>query len=588
MSETYLEIGDEDGNPFNISAQKVLSGRTAIIGMSGAGKSHLVGVICEELAENDLPFVIIDPEGEYASLKEKYEVVWAANNPKADVRLRTQGMEKLASAVVEHRARLVIDTSNSSNELEVVSRFLNEFYSIESEKKEPIAVIVEEADRFAPQSSGDVVEELYEISRRGRKRGIGLIIATQRPAMVDKNVLSQCGNQFIGRLRSERDLNAVSLFFSRSKDVKSLPELERGSFFVMGDISPTPALVHIKERKTSSIGSTPELKGKKKFSMEEFIKEVSPSRKEKKAVKQDEKTATSGGKREQVTTDKTEVKEEHRPKSRSRKPASPSSTKKVEKKAIPALPFSINQEEALSIAAKSIPLTLVFRGKPTESIEHSQMVYWPYIICQVDVAERGFLKKLNIRTLKTIWDPVSVTAVRFEGMEAIPLHGFDKKLDGLKWKEIRVLRELTRDDMTVSDLVPATGLTVGEVRGAIGKLKKKRRIVEGGKVGRATLYRPIIKLQAISLDSIETQVPESGLIVPPDNVQILDAPLGDKFFINLIKGLFENCEVSDTFYFYVPYYIVSLRKKRGSKERKLLINAITGSVREMEKGVRLP
>jgi len=99
--ETYLYIGEEDDAPFKIDARKVISGRTAVIGMSGAGKSHLVAVLCEEMAKNNLPFVIIDPEGEYSSLKEKYQVVWASNETGADVRLNRKSAKTLAAAIIE-------------------------------------------------------------------------------------------------------------------------------------------------------------------------------------------------------------------------------------------------------------------------------------------------------------------------------------------------------------------------------------------------------------------------------------------------------------------------------------------------------
>ena len=54
---------------FSISEQELLTGRCCVIGQSGSGKSFLVGVISEELAREHLPFVIIDTEGEYKSLK---------------------------------------------------------------------------------------------------------------------------------------------------------------------------------------------------------------------------------------------------------------------------------------------------------------------------------------------------------------------------------------------------------------------------------------------------------------------------------------------------------------------------------------
>ena len=275
MSDIRLKIGEKDGMDFDIDAEDLVTERTAIIGMSGSGKSHLVGVICEELAENGLPFIIVDPEGEYFSLKEKYEAIWVSNIKRADLPLRMEMLDKLIEETLKRKAPLIIDTSESSDEFDIVSHLLKKLYEKETEMRVPVTLIVEEADRFVPQSGGDSIEALYEISRRGRKRGIGLIVVTQRPAMVDKNVLSQCNNQFIGKLRSENDLKAVKLFFSTNKERNTLPELARGQFFVMGNISSTNKLIMARERKTRDIGTTPRIKEKNTFSVENIVESIS-------------------------------------------------------------------------------------------------------------------------------------------------------------------------------------------------------------------------------------------------------------------------------------------------------------------------
>ena len=55
-----LKISDD----FSVDPSHIVTERTAIIGQSGSGKSYLVSVICEELASNDLGFVLLDTEGE--------------------------------------------------------------------------------------------------------------------------------------------------------------------------------------------------------------------------------------------------------------------------------------------------------------------------------------------------------------------------------------------------------------------------------------------------------------------------------------------------------------------------------------------
>ena len=568
--EIYLDIGKEDGAPFKIDAEKVLSGRTAVIGMSGAGKSHLVAVICEEMAKNDLPFVVIDPEGEYSSLKEKYQVVWASNESGADVILNRRTAKTLAAAIIEQCGRLIIDTSGSEDEFRIVSDFLKEFYRIESEKKDPILLIVEEADRFAPQSSGEVVKELHEISRRGRKRGIGLLVATQRPAMVDKNVLSQCANQLIGRLRSERDLKAVSLFFSSSREIKKLPELKRGTFFVMGDISSDPSLVHIKQRETKSIGSTPKIKEKKSFSVEDFRLEL-------------------GGEEEGISAQESvqiaEQKEAESPKIEERKAIDKARKEKTEAKdegGVPVygLPFALKDTEALEIATKNLSRLLLLVGNPTESIEEIKPVYWPYMVYKTEIASRGVLG-LSVKDFYGIWDPISFSFVRFQRDEIFEIAGFNEKLTGLSWKALKVLIELNNEDMTVNDMASRTKLSPSEVRSALNYMRKSKIVVEAGKAGRATLYRPTVSIRRTGASAIKATPPQKVFPLTTSGITVLKPRANADFAANLIRAMVDNSAVTPKGLFHIPYYYVSLWKKKGTKQRVLLINGITGGVREI-------
>ncbi|HVL86648.1 MAG TPA: DUF87 domain-containing protein [Candidatus Thermoplasmatota archaeon] len=76
----------------------------------------------------------------------------------------------------------------------------------------PLMLVVEEAHHFCPERgfqqamSGD---PLRTIASEGRKFGLGLLIVSQRPAKIDKNVLSQCGTQLILKVTNPNDLKAI-------------------------------------------------------------------------------------------------------------------------------------------------------------------------------------------------------------------------------------------------------------------------------------------------------------------------------------------------------------------------------------------
>ncbi|MEM4950197.1 MAG: ATP-binding protein, partial [Thermoplasmatales archaeon] len=81
----------------------------------------------------------------------------------------------------------------------VVQRLLYSLF--ESRKKEkipPLLVVVEEAHNFAPQQGKAFSSKIMRtVASEGRKFGFGMLVVSQRPAKVDKNVLSQCGTQLI-------------------------------------------------------------------------------------------------------------------------------------------------------------------------------------------------------------------------------------------------------------------------------------------------------------------------------------------------------------------------------------------------------
>lgn len=240
---------------FSISEQDLLTGRCCIIGQSGSGKSFLVGVIAEELAREHLPFVVIDTEGEYKSLKSLFEVIWVSDESGADV-----GMDVDFSALIEKSMLgipIVFDVSGQQDQVGKVYSFLSELYAVEDRVRKPYLAIIEEADKFAPQVKRGELNIIEEISVRGRKRGLGILVATQRPANISKNVLAQCSYGFIGKLSIENDVNAISILFEDRNMLKELVTLHTGEFMPFGIDSPQK--IRIRKRVVEHISSTPEL-----------------------------------------------------------------------------------------------------------------------------------------------------------------------------------------------------------------------------------------------------------------------------------------------------------------------------------------
>lgn len=233
-----------------------MTGRCCIIGQSGSGKSYLVGVIAEELGKLGLPFVIVDTEEEYSSLKEGFRAIWIGSDARADLPPDID-YSLLFKDSIESGIPIILDVSEITDKNSYVEGVLSSLYALEEKLRKPYLVIVEEAEKFAPQVMHKGTNMIEEISVRGRKRGIGLIVATQRPASISKNVLSQCSYGFIGKLTIENDLSAIGILLENRAASRDITRLHTGEFVPFGIEQVENFMV--KKRAIKPGGGTPNL-----------------------------------------------------------------------------------------------------------------------------------------------------------------------------------------------------------------------------------------------------------------------------------------------------------------------------------------
>ena len=80
-----------------------------------------------------------------------------------------------------------------------------------TDKRHPVAMFCDEAHLYIPErteadSAGAMsVRDFERIAKEGRKYGIGLVVISQRPAEVNRTVLSQCNNVIAMRLTNGDD-----------------------------------------------------------------------------------------------------------------------------------------------------------------------------------------------------------------------------------------------------------------------------------------------------------------------------------------------------------------------------------------------
>jgi len=123
----------------------------------------------------------------------------------------------------------------------------------------PLLLVVEEAHTFCPQVGQVGTSKVFRtLASEGRKFGLGLVIITQRPAKVDKNVLSQCNTQVILKVTNPNDLKAIvasveGLTTAMAEEIQRLPI---GVGIVTGGGLEMPMLVEVRPRETKHGGES--------------------------------------------------------------------------------------------------------------------------------------------------------------------------------------------------------------------------------------------------------------------------------------------------------------------------------------------
>lgn len=237
----------------------------------GKGKTYAASVLAEEMIDAGLPVLIIDPLGVWwglrssASGKAKGLPVVIFGGEHADVPLAEGSATLIADVVVDERVPAILDLSDLSKAARqrFIAPFLERVYQ---RNRDPLHIFVDEADMFAPQRlSPDAARTLgamEDLQRRGRARGIGTSLISQRPAVLNKNVLTQVEILIVLGMTGPQDVKAIDEWTSQHADPdeavkvkRSLSGLDVGEAWVW---SPTflDLLVRTKIRKRRTFDSS--------------------------------------------------------------------------------------------------------------------------------------------------------------------------------------------------------------------------------------------------------------------------------------------------------------------------------------------
>jgi hypothetical protein len=128
-------------------------------------------------------------------------------------------------------------------------------------ERRPILVVIDEAHHICPAAPADDIQaQLTSLSAliagEGRKYGIYLLVASQRPQKVHENVVSQCENLLLMRMNSIADLEHLAVTFSHvpRSILRQSTSFRLGEALVAGGIAPHPLLTRIGGRLSAEGG----------------------------------------------------------------------------------------------------------------------------------------------------------------------------------------------------------------------------------------------------------------------------------------------------------------------------------------------
>lgn len=272
-----LNIAPDLSLPAEYALEKV-----AILATTGAGKSNAAVAIAEELHKAGVPWVAVDPKGDWWGVRSSADgqgpglPVPVFGGEHGDIPLEPTAGKLIARLIAEQRLSCVVDVSDFDTRAQMF-RFLRDFAeTLLRLNRHPLHVFAEECDDYLPQKTMGEGSDLAKclgawqrLVKRGRQKGMGVTMISQRSASVNKDALNMATTLIAMGMNGTADRNAVRDWIvgpggkpdaDEQALLKTLPELQAGEAWL---ISPRwlgiRQRLHFRQRETFDSGATPGL-----------------------------------------------------------------------------------------------------------------------------------------------------------------------------------------------------------------------------------------------------------------------------------------------------------------------------------------
>lgn len=245
-----------------------------ILGTRGAGKSTTARTLFEHELDLGHRCGFIDPMGDAAGIRlnpdgtpSRFQNVVIFGGPNGDIPITDEDGAKVARVVANHNISFLVDLSQmiEAEQFRFMTGFADLLYD---EIKVPMLLLMDEAHLWAPQQTRDapskLLNRIVRLNTQGRKRGIFLWLMTQRPARINKNVISGAECLIAMRVGMPRDIQVISEWLElhdaeHAADVKgNLAGLQTGEAFVSIPLLKFYARTQFAMPTTMDTGRTPQ------------------------------------------------------------------------------------------------------------------------------------------------------------------------------------------------------------------------------------------------------------------------------------------------------------------------------------------
>lgn len=230
-------IGKTGSKPVEIDVGRLITSRLLLTATSGLGKSWALRRLLEQ-SFGHAQHLVIDTEGEFYTLRERFDYVLAAADGTGDCPAHPEAASMLARKLLElgHSAIIDIYELEEADRQLFVERFLRALVNAPRTLWHPALVVVDEAHEFCPEGKkGAAGEAVSALMTKGRKRGFAGILATQRLANLRKTAAAMCRSRMVGGVVLKHDvLEAQSALDFDPSQARELKRLDPGDFYVYG------------------------------------------------------------------------------------------------------------------------------------------------------------------------------------------------------------------------------------------------------------------------------------------------------------------------------------------------------------------